>query len=68
MSTYKAIKLKYGKLPAKLAEEIRWNKICVYLIGIYVIQRKAKKENLHLKAITIIDPITGWFAITQYDD
>ena len=26
---------KYGKLPAKLAEEIPWNKICVDLISPY---------------------------------
>ena len=34
---------KYGKSPAKLAEEIPWNKICIYLIGPYVIRSKAKK-------------------------
>ena len=34
---------KYGKLPAKLAEEILWNKICVDIIGPYVIRRKGKK-------------------------
>ena len=34
---------KYGKLPAKLAEKIPWNKICVDLIGPYVIQRKVKR-------------------------
>ena len=28
---------KYGKLPAKLAEEIPWNKLCLDLIGPYVI-------------------------------
>ena len=56
---------KYGKLPAKLAEEIPWNKLCVYLIGPYFIRRKGKKENLHLKAVTIIDPVTGWFEIAQ---
>ena len=59
---------KYGKLPAKLAEKIPWNKICVYLIGTYSIRRKGKKENLHLKSVTIIDPITGWFEVIQYND
>ena len=34
---------KYGKLPAKLAEDIPWNKICVYLIGPYGIIIKGKK-------------------------
>ena len=35
---------KYGKLPANLSEEIPQNKICVDLIGPYVIQCKAKKK------------------------
>ena len=30
---------KYGKLPAKEAKEILWNKFCVYLIGPYLIIR-----------------------------
>ena len=29
----------YGKLPAKEAEEMPWNKLCVYLIVPYVIIR-----------------------------
>ena len=50
---------KCGKLPAMLAEEILQNKICVDIIGTYVIQQKGKKENLHLKSVTTIDPVTG---------
>ena len=38
------------------------------LIGHYVIRRKEKKENLHLKAVTMIDPVTLWFESVQYDD
>ena len=34
---------KYGRLPAKLDEEIPWNKLCVYLVGPYVIKKKGKK-------------------------
>ena len=52
---------KCDKLLAKSAEEIPWNKLCVYNIGPYVIQRKGKKENLHIKAVTMINPVTGWF-------
>ena len=59
---------KYGKLPAKLAEEILCNKLCVDLIGTYVIRREGQKENLHIKAVTMINPVTGWFEITQYND
>ena len=32
----------YGKLPAKLAEEIPWNKLFVDILGTYFIQRKFK--------------------------
>ena len=59
---------KYGKLPAKLAEEIPWNKICVDIIGTYDIRRKGKKENLHLKAVTVLDTLTGCFEVVRYDD
>ena len=34
---------KYGRLPAKSAEEIPRNKLCVDIIGPYVIHRKGKK-------------------------
>ena len=43
-------------------------KPCVYLIGPYAIRRKQNKENLNLKAVTMIDPVTGWFKIAQYND
>ena len=61
---------KYGKFPSKLAEEIPWNKLCVDvdIIGPYGIRIKGKKEDLHLKDVTIIDPVIGWFEIAQYDD
>ena len=58
----------YGKLPAKFAEEIPWNKLCVNLIGTYGIRHKVKKEKLHIKAVAMIHPITGWFEVVQYHD
>ena len=58
---------KYGKLPPKEAEHIPWDKLCIDLIGPYKIRRKGK-EDLVLKAVTMIDPATGWFEICQYDD
>ena len=58
---------KQCKLPAKLAKEIPQNKFCVDIIGPYVIQRNNNKEKLHLQAVTIIDPVTGWFEIAQYE-
>ena len=35
-------------------------KLCVDLIGPQVIRIKVQKENLNLKAVTMIDPVTGW--------
>ena len=58
--------IKYGKLPSKESEEIPWNKLCVYLIGTYFVIRKGNKEYLHIKSITMIDHVIGWFEITQY--
>ena len=43
-------------------------RLCVDLICAYVIRIKLKKEYLNLKFVTMIDPDTGWFKITQYDD
>ena len=48
----------YGKLPAKLAEETQWNKLCVDIIGPYKIYRKGK-ETIILKGVIMIGPITG---------
>ena len=31
-------------------------------------KEKGQEKNLHLKAVTMIYPITGWFEIAQYDD
>ena len=58
---------KYGLLPAKEAESIPWDKLCVDLIGPYKIRRKGKKD-LVCRCVTMIDPATGWFEIQQYDD
>ena len=49
---------RYGKLTAKLAEETPWNKMCVNLIGPYIIRRKGKNKNLHIKSVTFINPVT----------
>ena len=62
------VKYKYGKLTAKKVQEIPLGKICVDLIGTYIIQRKLKKEHLNLKAVTMIDPVTGWLKTAQNDD
>ena len=58
---------KYGKLPAKLAEENPWDTLCVDLIGPYKIERKGKKD-LKLWCLTMIDPATGWFEMQQIEN
>ena len=50
-----------------MAEETPWTELCVDLIGPYKIRRKGK-EPLILKALTMIDPVTGWFEVMQYRD
>ena len=42
-------------------------KLCVYLIVLYVIREKGQKEHFNLKAVTKKYPVTGWFKITQYN-
>ena len=60
-------KPKFGLLPAKDAEAVPWEHLCVDLIGPYTIERK-NQNDLLLKAVTMIDPATGWLEIDQYDD
>ena len=64
----KKINKKYGYLPAKEAEAIPWDRLSVDLIGPYKIKREGHDEPLVLKALTMIDPATGWFEIVQYSD
>ena len=68
LPTYKWSNKKYYKLPAKLAEEILWNKICLYIIGPYVIHRNVKKEISILKDVTIVDSIKGCFETIEYNN
>ena len=58
---------KNGKLPANMAEETPRSKPFVDLIGPYKIHRKWKYP-LILKSITMIDPVTRWFEVTQYSN
>ena len=62
---------KYGKLPAKEAEAIPWQKLCVDLIGPYNIKVKGKR-NKHEKpktlwCVTMVDPATSWFKMKQIE-
>ena len=50
--------IRYSKLTAKEAEGLQWKKICVNILGPYVILRNSKIENLTLKAIPVISSVT----------
>jgi hypothetical protein len=59
----------FGLWPEKDAEAMPWDRLCVDLIGPYEIKSKVKGFKFPpLKAITMINPATGWFEIKQYDD
>ena len=60
----KAKTIKYGHLPAKNAETVPWETLCVDLIGPYTIKRKGKSP-LTLYCLTMIDPATSWFEIVE---
>jgi hypothetical protein len=57
---------KLGKLPPKEPEVIPWETVCINLIGHYTIG-KGKKET-HLHCLTMINPATGWFEISEVED
>jgi hypothetical protein len=61
---YKTHRKKYGKLPLKQPDEKPWNTICVDLIGPYDVTTQDEEE-LTLNAMTICDPVTGWFEIIE---
>ena len=65
MTTCKTFNKKYGKLPANIVEETRWNKMCVDFTGPYKICQR-ENQPLNLKAVIIIDIVTGWFEMRQY--
>ena len=48
----------------KQAETNSWDTLCVDLIGPYTIHLKGKNL-LKLWCLTIIDPATGWFEMSQ---
>ena len=60
MITYKTVNEKYGKITAKLEEEIPWNKLCVDIIVTYKIRRKGREPRI-LKSVIMIDLVTWWF-------
>ena len=54
-------------MPAKEAEAIPWYRLPEDLIGSYKIRRQGRDYPLIIKALTMIEPATGWFEIVQYN-
>ena len=59
----KTKKVKYGKLPFKEVEATPWDVLCINLIDLYKINTNSKQ--LTLWALTMIDPSTGWFNMSE---
>ena len=60
----RAGKKKYGILPPKTAESIRWNRVNVDLWGPKsVVNTNGYTYELHV--MTMVDPVTGWFEQRQ---
>ena len=60
---FKKQRKKYGHLPAKKAETKPWSRVNVDFIGPYPIRTPTKAYEL--RAMTMIDPATGWFEIAR---
>jgi hypothetical protein len=64
---YKRVRPKYGKLPEKQAEDAKpWKRVDLDMIGPYEV--KAANGNFTLRALTMIDPATGWFEVKDVPD
>ena len=57
----------YGYIPFKEVKQTPWDTVCVNLIGPYSMTTKTERE-LHLQAMTMADPATGWFKTVEYVD
>ena len=56
--------IKYGYLSAKEADVNVQDVLCIDLIGPYTFKQPNNKAQT-LWALTMIDPITGWFDMTE---
>ena len=55
--------LKYGHVPPKMVEETPWERLCIDLIGTYVIGYWKNQTKLH--CLTMIDPAIGLFKLAE---
>jgi hypothetical protein len=57
----------YGHLPAKQAEKSEpWNRVDVDCVGPLPVKTR-KGKTIYLRALTMIDPATGWFEVKSLD-
>ena len=60
----KGIKLKYGQLPAKKAEIVPWNQLCVDLVGPYkfqsTFQTKLGRRKILMKYVCFYDRFSNF--------
>jgi hypothetical protein len=63
---FKKQRKKYGHLPPKEAEELPWSHVNVDLIEPYIVCTPTATHTL--RALTMIDPVTGWFEVTDIAD
>ena len=63
---FKKQQKKYGHLSSKEAEDLPWSRVNVDLIGPYVVHTPAATHILC--ALTMIDPVTGWFEVPDFAD
>ena len=59
--TMKRPQKKYGKLGPKQVESEAWSTVCLDSIGKWTIT--TQKGEISLRALTMIDPVTGWIEI-----
>ena len=57
----------YGKLPSREANVRPWHTLCVDCIGPYKV-KGADGKIYELHAMTMADPVTGWFEISEIAD
>jgi len=58
-------KKKYGHLPPREADVTPWKRVNVDLVGPYMVKTPSKTHTF--RAMTMIDPATGWFEIAPID-
>ena len=59
---------KCGSLPTKEAEATPCNRLSIYFTGPYKITIEGYDNPIIPNCLTMIDTITGWFKILQYND